>query len=312
MKRQGRASLILLGCALLGFSLAAGLFAPRGTDAAGASCIELLRNGGFEAGGQDWQQFSAQAYELISDFNPRTDRLGAYLAGVNNASDRISQQVALPPAPTALTLDAWWYLATAETAGSFDTMTVSLLRADGAWLATLVTVDNTAPVGLWDELTFDLTPYAGQTVIIQFEAHTDANNISDFYLDDISLIACTTAVTPTATTTPTRTATATGTSVSSPTATNTSTATPTASRTPTGSPTATATSTPTATPTASRTSVGSPTTTATIIVTPIVSPSTTWTVTPTLKVQTATPTSTAILAPRRHYLPYIVKLGGLP
>ena len=292
MKRQGRVCLILLECVLLGFSLAAGLCAPRGTDAAAASCIELLRNGSFEAGGPDWQQYSAQAYELISDFNPRTGRLGAYLAGVNNASDRISQQVALPPAPTALTLDAWWYLATAETAGSFDTLTVALLRADGAWLATLVTVDNTAPVGLWDELIFDLTPYAGQTVIIRFEAHTDANNISDFYLDDVSLMACAAEVTPTATATPTRTATATGTPVSSP--------------------TVTATSTPTATPTASRTSVGSPTTTATLIVTPIVSPSTTWTATPPVKVQTATPTSTAILAPRHHYLPYIVKLGGLP
>ena len=312
MKRQGRVSLILLGCTLLGFSLTAGLFAPRGTDAAGASCTELLRNGSFEAGGQDWQQYSAQAYELISDFNPRTGRLGAYLAGVNDASDRISQQVALPLAPTALTLDAWWYLATAETAGSFDTLTVSLLRADGTWLATLVTVDNTAPVGLWDELVFDLTPYAGQTVIIRLEAHTDANNISDFYLDDISLMACAAEVTPTATVTPTRTATATGTSVSSPTATSTATATPTASGTPTGSPMATATSTPTATSTVSQTPIGSPTATATQTLTPAGGPSATWTVTPTLEGRTATPTATAILAPRRHYLPYIAALGGLP
>jgi hypothetical protein len=310
MKRQGRVCLILLGCALLGFSLTAGLCAPRGTDAAGASCIELLRNGSFEAGGQDWQQYSAQAYELISDFNPRTGRLGAYLAGVNNASDRISQQVALPPAPTALTLEAWWYLATAETAGSFDTMTVSLLRADGTWVATLVTVDNTAPVGLWDKLVFDLAPYAGQTVIIRFEAHTDANNISDFYLDDVSLMACTAEVTMTAAATPTRTATATGTSVSSPTATNTSTATSTVSRTPTGSPTATRT--PTATSKVSQTPVGSPRATATQTFTPGVSPSATWTVTPTLEGQTATPTITASLAPRHHYLPYISALGGLP
>ncbi len=205
MKRQGRVCLILLGCSLLGFALTVSLLSPRGSDAAAAGCVELLRDAGFEAGGQGWVQYSAQGYELISDFNPRTGRLGAYLAGVNNADDRISQQVALPPTTTALTLDAWWYLATAETAGVFDTMTVSLLRTDGAVLATLVTVNNTAPVGVWDELVFDLTSYAGQTVGIQFEAHTDANNISDFYLDDVSLVSCAADVTPTPTATPTQT-----------------------------------------------------------------------------------------------------------
>jgi hypothetical protein len=202
-------------------------------------CSELLQDGGFEAGGQGWVQYSAQGYELISDFNPRTGLLGAYLAGVNNADDRISQQVALPAEATSITLQAWWYLATAETAGAFDTMTVSLLRPDGTRLADLLTVDNTTQAGIWNLIELDLSPYAGQDIVLQFAARTDAYNISDFYLDDISLTACSAATSPTPAATPSSTATLSP----SPTALPTETPVPTATRT------ATQTITPPGTPT---------------------------------------------------------------
>jgi hypothetical protein len=201
------------------------MLALRGSAAKSTACLELLQDGGFEAGGQGWIRYSAQGYELISDFNPRSGSQGAYLAGVNNADDRLSQQVALPLG--ASTLTAWWYLATAETAGTFDQMTVSLLRPDGSWLADLVTVDNTVEVGAWDEIRVDLSPYAGQTMVLRFAGRTDDTNISDFYLDDISVTTCVVDLqpTPTSTTTsapPTVTATFTATGVRSvPTATMT-------------------------------------------------------------------------------------------
>lgn len=199
--------------------------------AAPASCTELIQNGSFEDGGLGWQQTSAGGYDLISDFNPRTGRWGAYLAGVNNADDRLSQQVTLLPG--TIRLQAWWYLATAETAGAFDSMTVSLLRPDGSWLADLALVDNTAPVGVWDEIVADLSAFSGQTVILRFVARTDDNNISDFYLDDISITACAQEPTPTETAGgPTPTATPTP-PTTEPTATPSASATPTASVTPT-------------------------------------------------------------------------------
>jgi hypothetical protein len=162
----------------------------RAVEAVPAGCTELLLNGGFESGGLGWAQYSAQGSELVSDFNPRTGSLGAYLGGLNNADDRLSQEVALPLSASSISLHAWWYLDTAETAGTFDTMTVSLLRPDGTVLTSLLTVDNTAPAGVWDEILLDLTGYAGQTVHVQLAARTDADNISDFYLDDVSLVAC--------------------------------------------------------------------------------------------------------------------------
>jgi hypothetical protein len=276
MKRPSRICLILLIGCLCGLSSIAGLLAPHRSNATATGCVELLSDGSFEARSQDWRQFSAQGYELLSDFNPRTGRWSAYLAGVNSADDRISQQVTLPPAPAVITLRAWWYLATAETGGLFDTMTIALLRPDGAPLALLLTVDNTATVGVWDEVTLDLAPYAGQTMLLQFAARTDANNISDFYVDDVSLLACPADISPTATPTPTNIATATSTRAGS------------------------------ATPTASRTA------TPTVMCQPSSSPSATWTSTPTQDGRTATPTATARAVRGRQYIPYILGFGGLP
>jgi hypothetical protein len=201
VRRRVQVSLVLVGWCILGMGLIANIFALRASATTSAACIELLQDGGFEAGGQGWLRYSAQGYELISDFNARSGSQGAYLAGVNNADDHLSQQVNLPIGTSILR--AWWYLATAETAGAFDQMTVSLLNSEGSWLTDLVTVDNTAEVGVWDEILVDLSPYAGQTIVLRFAGRTDGTNISDFYLDDISISACDSAPQPTSTATST-------------------------------------------------------------------------------------------------------------
>jgi hypothetical protein len=290
---------------LLGLSFLGNVCMSRALGPAPTSCTELLQDGSFEAGGQGWLQQSAQGYELISNFNPHAGRLGAYLAGVNDADDRLSQQIALPQGAT-IVLQGWWFLATAESAGAFDTMTVALLRPDGTPLADLITVDNTAEVGIWDEILLDLTPYAGQTVVLRFAALTDASNISDFYLDDVSVIACAQEITPTPTTA-TDTPTPTTTPVASATPTTTATGIP-ATSTPTATATgvpATLTPTPTATlsvvpDTRTPTATGSVTQTATATATP----------TGTATVVTRTPTVTPDRRSYRQYLPYVVHLGG--
>lgn len=206
--------------------------------AAPTACVEVVKNGGFESGsGVGWQEYSVHDYELVSQYNPRTGEWGAFLGGVNDADDRLSQAVVLP-AGANLTLTAWWSLATGEQPYErYDTLTVSLHRSDGSLLATLATLDNTAEENTWEKLTFDLTSYAGQNVTIEFAALTDLSDASDFYLDDITLLACDSDVTSTPTATGvagTLTPTATSTvAASTPTATVTAvTATPSATRDP--------------------------------------------------------------------------------
>ncbi len=159
-------------------------------NAAPADCAELITNGGFEAQGAGWTQSSAGGFNLISTFYPRTGSWGAYLGGANNADDRLSQQIIVPSNPISVSLTAWWAIATEEPGAGFDRMTISLLQPNGALLQDLFTVDSSATVNLWDQAEADLTQYAGQTIVLRFRATTNASSPTDFYVDDISVVAC--------------------------------------------------------------------------------------------------------------------------
>lgn len=182
--------LALLGLPL--WALAPGAVSAEQT----ASCQELLINGDFEAGPAGWTQSSAGSYDLISQFNPRAGQWGAYLAGANNADDQLSQPLALPADAISVTLRLWWSLESEEPPVAADTLTLSLLQPNGALLAELWSVDNTAALGIWDDAVIDLTAYAGQSVTMHFQALSDDFDLTDFYLDDISVTACAQATTP--------------------------------------------------------------------------------------------------------------------
>lgn len=241
-----RAWLTVIGLTWLAVTAAVG----SGNAASPAECTQLVINGGFEAGSSGWLQASAGGYDLISDFNPHSGDWGAYLAGQDNADDWLSQQIGLPAlAPNgpgassadAITLHAWWAIASEETDGAFDRLTISLLRPDGSLLADLLTIDNSADTGVWDEAAVDLAAYAGQAVVLRLAARTDGSNPTDFYVDDISIEACST---------PGSTATATPSPSPSPAATPSATVTPTPTATASAPASPTATTTPTATPSA--------------------------------------------------------------
>jgi uncharacterized protein (DUF736 family) len=190
MPRGWAIALILL----VGFTAAPA--AGASLSGSGSACDERIANGGFEEGGAGWSQVSARGNDLISDFRPHFGIWGAYLGGVNDADDKLTQQITLPAAAVSITLTAWWAIATEEEGVGFDRMTVSLLKPDHTLLANLLSVDSSATVNVWEQAELDLTDYRGQTVILQFHAATDASNLTDFYVDDVSLAVCrpTTAV----------------------------------------------------------------------------------------------------------------------
>jgi len=153
-------------------------------------CDERIANGGFEVGSTGWSQASARGNDLISDYYPHSGTWGAYLGGVNDADDKIAQPITLPTTAVSITLTAWWAIATEEAGVGFDRMTVSLLKPDQTLLANLLSVDSSATVNFWEQAELDLTDYRGQTVILQIHATTDASNLTDFYVDDVSLTVC--------------------------------------------------------------------------------------------------------------------------
>jgi hypothetical protein len=252
-----------------------------------AACVELAVDGGFESGGQGWTQQPSpplpSGVTLVDPFFRHTGQLGAYLAGRNGANDRLSQRITLPANATGIALDFWWASFTEETAGSFDFLRVALYDpASGALIAPLLSADNsTAADWTWGLASFDLALYAGRPVVLQFTATNDADGRpTAFFVDDISIAACGSATTATATPTATVAVTSSPTRTFTPTATATEMATFTA--------TVAATSPPTHTPTV-RVSV-TPTLTGT-------ASHPTW---------TPTPTDTPMPDVRRCYLPLII------
>ncbi len=225
-----------------------------GAAALPGACTELVSDGGFEAGGQGWTQYSKLGYQLISSFYPRSGRLGAWLGAENNAQDRLSQLVVLPAQTDGITFSLWWALSTAELpGGAFDFLRAGLYTPDGTTqIVSLLEVSNdSAEQGVWNPLHADLSAYAGRSVQLRIEATTDDSSATDFFVDDVSILSCavaTTTPTVTRTSTPSPTLTPT-TGIPSPTWTATRTATPTPTMTAPGpSPTWTATRTATSTP----------------------------------------------------------------
>ena len=230
-----------------------------------AGCTELLVNGDFEQDGAGWQQQPSPplpaGVTLIDSFYPHSGQLGAYLAGRNDANDRLSQQITLPANAASIQMDLWWALFTEETAGAFDALRIALYEPSGSVpIVTLLNLDNATAVDwTWTGASFDLMPYAGRTLVLRFTATNDtAGSPTTFFVDDISILACTSTSTatstatasPSTTATATRTATPTPTVVVLPSRTATATATSTATRSPsaTASPTGPAAVTQTLTP----------------------------------------------------------------
>jgi hypothetical protein len=117
----------------------------------------------------------------------------------------------------------------------FDYLRAQLYQPDGTTVITTTTTlnDKSAYDWHWNLATADLSLYAGQAVELRFWATTDATNPTNFFVDDVSIVACTGGATPTATLTPT--------ALPMGTATPTATPTPDPSASPTPTPSATVT-----------------------------------------------------------------------
>ncbi len=170
------------------------LAAPDAAAAQAAGCVQAVANGGFESGAAQWTQSSNHTANLVSNFYPHTGSLGAYMGDANGADDRLSQIITVPAGVISPTLSFYWAMSTDEpsTSGTHDTLDVALYRTNGALLVDLTVppLDNTATQYTWQQVTADLTAYAGQTVELRIQVTNDANYPTAFYVDDVSLQVC--------------------------------------------------------------------------------------------------------------------------
>ena len=152
---------------------------------------ELLLNKGFESGAVNWTATAG----VITNSTGQTPRTGAWYAWLDGYgtthTDSLFQQITIPSTATTVTLSFWLKITTAETTTTtpFDTLQVQIRNSSNTVLSTLATYSNLNKTTGYVQKTFDVTPFAGQTVRIYFLGIEDSSLQTSFVIDDTS---CTT------------------------------------------------------------------------------------------------------------------------
>ncbi len=168
--------------------------------AASASASNAVQNPGFEQGSMEgWQSDCAAVPSTPPSLSTDQAHGGAYSAllgtdfgpaGYEPAGDTcLYQDVVVPqpgPGNSRPQLTFWWYGGTQDSTGSDWQEVLIQNPANSATLATVMkTMKSTNG---WQQVTYDLGAYAGQTVRVYFDVHQDgAGDPTYMYVDDVSV-----------------------------------------------------------------------------------------------------------------------------
>jgi hypothetical protein len=148
---------------------------------------ELVANGGLESGTSPWT-LTGQASRSTGSF-PHTGNAYAILAGSNNATGRLFQQITIPSGSSP-NLTFWLNVTSNDTSNTVrDRLFVEVRSTSGALLATLATFSNVnrSAAGIYLQRgPFNLASFAGRNVRIQFRATTNGSLSTTFRVDDVS------------------------------------------------------------------------------------------------------------------------------
>jgi len=153
---------------------------------------ELIGNGGFENGSASpapWTVTSGVINNSTSE-PPHTGIWDAWMDGYGTAhTDSILQTVTIPASATTATLSFWLHIDSAETSTTtaFDKLTVQVRNSSGTVLSTLATFSNLNKATGYQQHTFDLTSFKGQTIQIFMQGVEDSQLQTSFVVDDVSL-----------------------------------------------------------------------------------------------------------------------------
>ncbi|GAA2228321.1 MULTISPECIES: putative Ig domain-containing protein [Kitasatospora] len=153
----------------------------------GCTAAQLLTNPGFEAGSTaGWTETSTGGSGTINSSSsepPRSGTYDAWLDGYGSTNtDTLAQTVTLPAGCTSYNFSFWLHVDTAEPGtAAYDKLTVT---ANGTTLATYSNVNAAAG---YQQHSFDLAAYAGQTVTLKFSGAEDYTKQTSFVLDDTAV-----------------------------------------------------------------------------------------------------------------------------
>jgi len=171
---------------------AASLSSNAVTPTSGAS---LVLNGGFESG-LAWWTPGGLAPPTASTANAHSGTGSALLGSTSGTEplgdSTLSQTISVPAAGTT-TLSLWYWPETTDAlcSGSnciYDWEEAQIRSTSGQTLASVFKGSTNAQT--WTQVTYNLTPYAGQNVVLWFNVHEDGSVPPDhtwIYLDDVSV-----------------------------------------------------------------------------------------------------------------------------
>jgi len=146
-----------------------------------------VTNGGFETGNlSGWS--ASGAYAPLIHSGGHTGSWSAQIGstGPFNGNSTLTQTVTVPGGGSTL---SFWYQPHCMDTVTYDQIQAQIRSTSGTTLATLL---NVCPAGTaWTQVSYNLSAYAGQTVVLYFNDHDDnyPGDPTYFYLDDVSITA---------------------------------------------------------------------------------------------------------------------------
>ena len=126
--------------------------------------------------------------------------IGSALLGVGSGAEplgdsSLSQTITLPAGSSTLSFWYWPVTTDAICSGSgcvYDWQEAQIRNTAGVTLASVFKSNSNAQA--WTQVTFDTSAFAGQSIVLWFNVHSDGATPADdtsMYLDDVSLTGCT-------------------------------------------------------------------------------------------------------------------------
>jgi hypothetical protein len=145
----------------------------------------VVQNPGFETGSlSSWTPSGAftPVVGTVAHSGGSAAQLGS--TGALNGNSGLTQTVAVPTGAPTLT---FWYQPHCTDTITYDQIQMQIRSTAGATLATVLNVCSNS--GAWTSVTYSLSAFAGQTVVLWFNDHDDgyASDPTYFRLDDVAV-----------------------------------------------------------------------------------------------------------------------------
>jgi hypothetical protein len=146
----------------------------------------VVTNGGFETGNLSGWTTSGAFLPRVVSTPVHTGSFAAQVGSTSpvNGDSILTQTITVPGGSSTL---SFWYNPHCPDTLQFDQEQAQIRSTSGSTLATVLNVCSNSQT--WTHVTFDMTPFAGQTVVLWFNDHDDgfSSDPTVTYLDDVTL-----------------------------------------------------------------------------------------------------------------------------